>query len=99
MHIHSTPALSRRHFLRGSGAALLGLPFLEAMVPTFAQAAPAQPPQRFVAMCATLGFHTPFLVPEKAGKNYALTPYLERIKSHRDDFTVFSGLSHPLKSL
>ncbi|MDB2327186.1 DUF1552 domain-containing protein [Verrucomicrobiales bacterium] len=95
MHIHSTPALSRRHFLRGSGAALLGLPFLEAMVPTFAQAAPAQSPQRFVAMCATLGFHTPFLVPEKAGEDYALTPYLERIKSHRDDFTVFSGLSHP----
>ena len=95
MHIHSTPALSRRHFLRGSGAALLGLPFLEAMVPTFAQAAPAQPPQRFVAMCATLGFHTPFLVPETAGKDYALTPYLERIKSHRNDFTVFSGLSHP----
>ncbi len=95
MHIHSTPALSRRHFLRGSGAALLSLPFLDAMVPAFAQAASGKSPRRFVAMCATLGFHTPFLVPERAGKDYALTPYLERIKSHRDDFTVFSGLSHP----
>lgn len=46
-------------------------------------------------MCATLGFHTPFLVPEQTGKEYVLTPYLDRIKAHRDDFTVFSGLSHP----
>lgn len=95
MHIHTTTALSRRHFLRGSGAALLGLPFLEAMVPAFAQGAPETPPHRLVAMCATLGFHTPFLVPDEVGKDYVLTPYLERIKKHRDDFTVFSGLSHP----
>ena len=96
MHISTNPALSRRELLRGSGAAILGLPFLEAMVPSFAKAAPADPsPQRFVAMCATLGFHTPLLVPETTGRDYALTPYLSRIQKHRDDFTVFSGLSHP----
>lgn len=97
MHIHTKSALSRRHFLRGTGGALLGLPFLEAMVPSFAHAAPNTDasPHRFVAMCATLGFHTPFLVPEEAGKDYTLTPYLKRIEAHRDDFTIFSGFSHP----
>jgi hypothetical protein len=95
MHLRTTPALSRRHFLRGGGA-LLGLPFLDAMVPTFARAETGEDrPQRFVAMCATLGFHAPFLIPQKAGKDYGLTPYLAKIEAHRDDFTVFSGLSHP----
>ncbi|MDB5391249.1 MAG: hypothetical protein JWM11_6895, partial [Planctomycetaceae bacterium] len=32
---------------------------------------------------------------EKSGKDYELTPYLEVLKEHRDDFTVMSGLSHP----
>lgn len=95
MHIASKPALSRRHFLRGSGATLLGLPLLEAMVPTFAKAAPSAPPRRFVAMCATLGFHGPLLFPKETGRDYALSPYLAHLKNHRDKFTVFSGLSHP----
>jgi hypothetical protein len=33
--------------------------------------------------------------PEKAGRDYAPTPYLEILKDFRDDLTVFSGLSHP----
>jgi hypothetical protein len=37
---------------------------------------------------------TPFF-PESAGADYELSPYLEELKSFRDDFTVFSGLSHP----
>ena len=39
--------------------------------------------------------HTPFLVPKETGRGYALTPYLEALKDHRDQLTVFSGLSHP----
>jgi hypothetical protein len=87
--------LSRRTFLRGSGAAL-ALPLLDAMTPAFTRAAdrPAAP-RRLVAVCATLGFHTPFLVPTATGPGYALTPYLEALKDHRDRLTVFSGLSHP----
>jgi len=46
-------------------------------------------------MNAGLGFHGPSLFPETPGKNYALTPYLEQLKAHRQDFTLFSGLSHP----
>lgn len=46
-------------------------------------------------MCAGLGFHAPFLIPQKTGRDYELTPYLDLLKEHRDDFTILSGLSHP----
>ncbi|OYW75860.1 MAG: hypothetical protein B7Z37_11435 [Verrucomicrobia bacterium 12-59-8] len=88
--------LDRRAFLRGMGT-MLALPFLEAMVPAFAtrvQAAVGQPPPRFLAMCATLGFHTPFLFPQETGADYALTPYLEPLKDLKGDFSVLSGLQH-----
>ena len=88
--------LSRRALLRGAGATL-ALPFLEAMLPAFAtraQAAATESPRRFVAMCATLGFHTPFLFPEETGQDYTLTPYLEPLKELRRDYSVISGLAH-----
>ncbi|MDB4662827.1 DUF1552 domain-containing protein, partial [Verrucomicrobiales bacterium] len=47
------------------------------------------------AMCATLGFHTPFLFPQQTGRDYEMTPYLAKLKDHRDNLTVLSGLSHP----
>jgi hypothetical protein len=87
--------MNRRRFLRGTGAALLGLPLLDAMTPAFSRAAEVKSPRRFVAACATLGFHTPFLFPQQAGRDYELTPYLKQLEQHRSDFTVFSGLSHP----
>ena len=96
MNIVSKRHIDRRAFLRGAGT-LLSLPVLEAMVPAFAtraQASVAQPPQRFLAMCATLGFHTPFLFPKETGANYTLTPYLEPLKELKDDFSVISGLQH-----
>ena len=96
MNIVSKRHIDRRAFLRGAGT-VLSLPLLESMVPAFAtraQAAVAQPPQRFLAMCATLGFHTPFLFPKETGANYTLTPYLEPLKELKDDFSVISGLQH-----
>lgn len=96
MHIATKRRIDRRAFLRGTGT-VLSLPFLEAMVPAFAtpaQSAVGQPPPRFLAMCATLGFHTPFLFPQEAGAGYALTPYLEPLKGLRGDFSVISGLQH-----
>ena len=85
--------LSRRTFLRGTGVTL-ALPLLESMVPLRAQAA-TQPPRRMICINTTLGLHTPNLFPSAAGKDYALTPYLEPLRDFRSDFTVFSGLSHP----
>lgn len=87
---------SRRLILRGAGAAL-AIPFLDAMVPAFAtraEAAVAQAPPRFLAMCATLGFHTPFLFPKETGSDYVLTPYLEPLEHLRSDFSLISGLQH-----
>ncbi len=95
----SQRAIPRRQLLRGVGAVILGLPLLEAMQPAFqhrAYAAEAKAsPRRFVAACATLGFHTPYLFPQTAGREYELTPYLKPLAQHRDRFTVISGLSHP----
>ncbi|MEM6916981.1 MAG: DUF1552 domain-containing protein, partial [Verrucomicrobiota bacterium] len=94
-HLATRRVLDRRHFLRGAGSTMLGLPFLEAMSPAFVRGQATRSPRRMVAMCATLGFHAPQLFPQKAGHDYELTPYLERIRDHRDEFTLFSGLSHP----
>lgn len=94
MHISRQHCLHRRHFLRGLGTTV-ALPFLDAMVPAFAAKNTASSPPRFVAMCAGLGFHTPHLFPDKPGADYALSPYLSRLKDHRRDITVVSGLSHP----
>ena len=94
-HIATRTALDRRRFLKGSGVAV-ALPLLHAMTPAFTRAAASlTSPKRFVAMNAGLGFHAPHLFPGKTGKNHALTPYLEQLKEHRQDFTLFSGLSHP----
>lgn len=94
-HLATGAHLSRRHFLRGTGAAALSLPFLDAMTPAFATAGQTKSPPRFVAMCAGLGFHTPYLFPENTGTGYEETPYLRRLKAHRDQMTILSGFSHP----
>ena len=93
----SFPRLSRRTFLRGTGVTLT-LPLLEAMGPVRAQAkssSSGEPPRRMICINTTLGLHTPNLFPTRAGRDYELTPYLEPLQKLRNDFTVFSGLSHP----
>lgn len=88
-------AVSRRRFLHGAGVAL-ALPLLDAMRPAFAREIDAdQPPRRVLAICNNLGLLPDQFFPTDAGRNYALSPYLDRIKEHRDDFTVFSGVWHP----
>jgi hypothetical protein len=93
--------MSRRRFLRGTGVAL-SLPFLDAMLPTFARAqdassplAPGAKPRRVFAICNNLGFLYRNFFPTTNGRDYKLSPYLEHLKEHRNDFTVFSGVSHP----
>ncbi len=93
----TTPALSRRTFLRGTGISL-ALPFLEAMWSRSMLAADAPRPKRLVTVCSSLGIYGPDFFPAATGRDYATTPYLELLKDHRRDFTVFSGLSHPEQS-
>jgi hypothetical protein len=87
--------LSRRTFLRGTGITL-ALPLLEAMLPSFARATEASKvPRRMVAIQTNMGIMPQFFFPEKAGRDYALTPYLEKLAAHRDKMTIFSGVSFP----
>tara|TARA_R110002049_G_scaffold2750_2_gene21446 strand:- start:225974 stop:227275 length:1302 start_codon:yes stop_codon:yes gene_type:complete len=95
--VQTRKVISRRQLLRGSGAAAIGLPMLEAMSPMLSATAATPPvaPKRLVAVCAGLGFHGPHLFPDRSGRDFQLTPYLQRLRNHRNDLTVFSGLSHP----
>src|SRR5688572_29488035 len=81
--------LNRRHFLRAATGSLV-LPMLDA----FALPGRSKPKQRMICICAPLGLHPSYFFPEKAGKDYASTPYLDVIQEFREDTTVISGLCH-----
>ncbi|MGI9243194.1 MAG: DUF1552 domain-containing protein [Verrucomicrobiales bacterium] len=81
--------LNRRTFLKASGISL-GLPALEA----FGKLAET-PPKRALFICNTLGFYSPAFYPKAPGPAYEASEYLALLKQHRDQMTVFSGLSHP----
>ena len=83
--------LNRRRFLKAAGVSL-ALPWLDALAAAHQK---ANARRRMICMCGGLSMHPPSFFPEKAGKDYALSPYLEILKDFRDDFTVMSGLSHP----
>jgi hypothetical protein len=78
--------LSRRHLLRAAGVSF-ALPWLEA------QNTPA--PRRMLAVCNNLGLLPGGFFPAKPGRGYELSPYLKVLEPYRDEFTVFSGVSHP----
>jgi hypothetical protein len=89
------PSINRRTFLRGAGVCL-ALPLLEAMHPMLAlTGAPAGKPRRMVCIQTNMGIMPQFFFPEKTGRNFALSPYLEKLAPYRNQFTVFSGVSHP----
>ena len=85
--------ISRRAALKASGIAI-ALPLLESMKPAIGYEQMA-PPKRMVLICNALGLHSPSLFPKTSGTDYVNTEYLELLKEHRNDFTLFSGLSHP----
>jgi hypothetical protein len=92
-------ALSRRRFLHGMGVAM-SLPLLDAMQPRFARAAsspltPTATPRRMFGICNNLGLRPDLFFPTGAGREYAASPYLKLLDAYRNDFTVFSGVSHP----
>src|SRR5258708_128868 len=93
--------ISRRRFLQGAGIAL-SLPLLNSMLPVFARSAlsasplvPNPTPRRMFGICNNLGLLSDQFFPTGAGRDYIASPYLEMLKNHRNDFTVFSGVSHP----
>lgn len=85
--------ISRRSALRATGVAL-SLPLLDAMNPALGFEVTRQP-ERMVVICNALGLYPQSLFPKTSGTDYSNTEYLDLLKEHRNDFTLFSGLSHP----
>jgi hypothetical protein len=95
--------MNRRHFLRASGITL-GLPVFESLLPHSLRAASesAMPgyksdgtPRRMVCICNSLGLHLPNYIPQGTGLGYQASRYSKHIDDLRQQFTLFSGLSHP----
>jgi hypothetical protein len=86
--------LNRRTFLRGVGAGL-ALPLLDAMVPARASAAAVKTvaPTRLGFVYVPNGVIMEGWTPAADGKAYELSPILETLAPHRDEFLVASGLA------
>ncbi len=90
--------IDRRFVLRAAGAAL-ALPWLEAMVPTWASRAsgapaPKAPPLRLGFVYVPNGVHMPAWTPTTEGAAYELPAILGPLAPHRDRLLVLSGLAH-----
>lgn len=85
--------LSRRTLLQGAGCAL-ALPWLEAMTPALASDQSPQP-RRMIAIETNMGIVPQYFFPTGEGTGYQTSDYLSRLEAHRDQFTVFSGVSLP----
>ncbi len=86
--------ISRRAFLRGTGAAL-SLPFLEAMLPRAARAQGAGGARcNVLAFYVPNGMHMPAWTPAGLGRDWAMSPILTPIAAFRDKINVISGLNN-----
>ena len=94
--------LTRRHVLRGLGVCL-GLPLLDAMLPvSWARPSTYEPWKkslgvhpRMICCYVPNGVNIASWVPQDSGRRYTLSPTLQALEDHRNDFTVISGLGHP----
>ncbi len=88
----------RRSLMRAAGVAL-ALPWLESVASSKGIAQDSEQrhlkPRRFLGICNNLGLLPEEFFPIQAGRDYVPSPYLGLLQKHRDDFTVFSGVSHP----
>src|ERR1044072_7309957 len=94
-------SMDRRRFLRGAGVGL-AFPFLDAMRPAFAAArkssnplAAGATPRRMIGICNTLGLLADQFFPQGGGRDYVPSPYLKLLQEHRNQLSVFTGVSHP----
>ncbi|MGA3098045.1 MAG: DUF1552 domain-containing protein, partial [Bryobacteraceae bacterium] len=88
-------ALHRRSFLRGMGA-VVGLPFLDAMVPAMAigQARAARPPLRMAFAYVPNGIIMEQWNPSYEGKLGELPRVLKPMEPHRADILQLGNLTH-----
>jgi hypothetical protein len=104
--------LPRREFLKGVGkgaGVLIGLPFLEAMIPTRligavdpAVVSRVLPNNRLMLLYYPNGVHTASWYPEDTGTDgtdYVMSPTLQSLERHRKDILLMGGLSVPLAKM
>jgi hypothetical protein len=86
--------LSRRHVLRGVGAAF-ALPLLESMLPAFARAQRAAPQPRLACMYIAHGAVMDRWMPSSDGTGFAFTPTLSSLEPFRDRLNIVSDMTLP----
>jgi hypothetical protein len=86
-------AISRRTLLRGAGVSL-GLPWLEAMMPSSARAQSAMPknPVRMAMLYMPNGVNVAHWYPKGTGRDFELSPTLEPLADFKDQVQVLSNL-------
>lgn len=96
---HRNHSVGRRSVLRSAGLSLT-LPLLESLQ-SEAQAEPrpasesdSAPAKRLICVGSNLGLYRNAFYPRTTGHDYEITPLLKPLESHRNDFTVFSGMDH-----
>ena len=92
---HSPRTFSRRFLLRGLGTAV-ALPLLDVMSPTRLLAATSDggpPPLRMGFFYVPNGMHMPAWTPQKDGREFELTPTLQKLAENKDSISVLSGLT------
>ena len=89
----SARSISRRTLLRGAGVSL-GLPWLESMVPTRAQAFSKLPqnPVRMAMLYMPNGVNVNEWSPQGTGRDFKLSPTLEPLQDLKDQVVVLSNL-------
>jgi hypothetical protein len=86
--------VDRRTILKGAGAAM-ALPLLECMVKeSHAAGGRRADPPRLACIYMPGGLARPQWYPEDEGAGFTLTPSLEPLANHRDQFTLIRGLKH-----
>lgn len=85
--------LSRRTFLRGTGA-LIGLPFLDAMTPALGWAGDAKPkpPTRLCFVYVPNGMVMSSWTPTRQGRDFEFTPILKPLEPFREQTLVLTRL-------
>ena len=88
--------ISRRTFLRGSGA-MVALPFLDAMVPaqTALRNTAAAPKTRFASFYVPHGATMDKWTPATEGAGFTFTEILKPLEPFREHVNIVSGLAHP----
>ena len=85
--------LPRRTFLKGAGAALIAMPFMDAMIP--ALSAQGRRPFRFGAIYIPNGIFPALWHPEATGNNFEFKQVMAPLEPFRSHLVTISGMKAP----